>query len=659
MGASDPDLAERRAWATRAVEALTAAAARLDALDVGARDGAARLRQLATRTAADRFRVVFVGGFSTGKSTLLNALLEGPWLPARVSPTTAVPTEMHWGEAPRLTLVQRDGADVALPVEALRDTLALHAHDAREATAELSDRFDDAAYARLELPAPLLRDGVVLVDTPGLDDDPARTARTLAALPDADAAVVVLHATRFLTLGERALLEEQLAPLGLRQLFFVTTMVDLLARLSDDPQAEHAALDRRAQAALGPLVAPTPLSDRFFLVDSRGALEAARAGEDPTPTGIPALRARLIRYLADERGPARERALRDAVDAVARRLDADIALQVAAADAAPEALARRLAAVAPRFEELDRLARQVGATLDVFLAAQQDAAAADLARFLAELETGLPAALEAVDLGAVPSLSLLRPGGRETLAEALRAGLEAHVDAAARAWRLAARARLERSLTRLADELRPVAEDFDATVARILEAITGAPMPRPAAPADEGPPALERWLSLAVGALLLSPGTVAAGLTDGWEGVARGAASRLGTRLALVTLGALSGPVGWAGLALMAAVDAVLVVTSGERHLDRLRSRLAARFHERVVEATPGLDAEVRRQVREALTPLREAVVAAARTEAATWRRTVDELGTQREDAAAAAQELSGRASEARQVLAMLRASLK
>jgi hypothetical protein len=109
----------------------------------------------------------------------------------------------------------------------------------------------------------------------------------------------------------------------------------------------------------------------------------------------------------------------------------------------------------------------------------------------------------------------------------------------------------------------------------------------------------------------------------------------------------------------MAAVDAVLVVTSGERHLDRLRSRLAARFHERVVEATPGLDAEVRRQVREALTPLREAVVAAARTEAATWRRTVDELGTQRDDAAAAAQELSGRASEARQVLAMLRASLK
>ena len=39
----------------------------------------------------------------------------------------------------------------------------------------------------------------MLLDTPGLDDDPSRTARTLSSLPDADAVIFTLSANRFLT----------------------------------------------------------------------------------------------------------------------------------------------------------------------------------------------------------------------------------------------------------------------------------------------------------------------------------------------------------------------------------------------------------------------------------------------------------------------------
>ena len=94
---------------------------------------------------------------------------------------------------------------------------------------------------------------------------------------------------------------------------------------------------------------------------------------------------------------------------------------------------------------------------------------------------------------------------------------------------------------------------------------------------------VERWFSVAMGAVLLSPGAMAAGWTDGYEGALKGAASRLGVRLALLTLGALLGPVGWAGLVLYVVSDAVLLVLTGGSQLKRLRDQVAERLRGQLV----------------------------------------------------------------------------
>jgi hypothetical protein len=64
---------------------------------VGAEDQA---RDLLARLAADRFRLAVIGQFSRGKSTLMNALLGGAYLPMGALPMTSVITTVRYGTKP-------------------------------------------------------------------------------------------------------------------------------------------------------------------------------------------------------------------------------------------------------------------------------------------------------------------------------------------------------------------------------------------------------------------------------------------------------------------------------------------------------------------------------------------------------------------------------
>jgi predicted GTPase len=56
----------------------------------------------------DAFRVIFVGSFSRGKSTTINALLGNQILPSKLAPATAISTVIRYGEEPKATVFFRD-----------------------------------------------------------------------------------------------------------------------------------------------------------------------------------------------------------------------------------------------------------------------------------------------------------------------------------------------------------------------------------------------------------------------------------------------------------------------------------------------------------------------------------------------------------------------
>ena len=126
------------------------------------------------------------GRVSTGKSSLLNRLLDRDVLPVGVTPITAVPTRIGFGRRPRLRVSFADVPARELDVDAL---------------AEYASERQNPANAKrvmrlvVELPAPFLESGVTLVDTPGLGSlATAGATETLAYLPHCDVAAVLVDA---------------------------------------------------------------------------------------------------------------------------------------------------------------------------------------------------------------------------------------------------------------------------------------------------------------------------------------------------------------------------------------------------------------------------------------------------------------------------------
>jgi hypothetical protein len=585
------------------------------------------LRSLAARTREGRFVVFLVGCFSSGKSTLLNALLGAPALPVKVNPCTAILTEVTFAPAPQVEVHFRDGhTEVLAPDVFLARYQLTTAEDA--AGAEADDRFGSVAKAVVGYPLPLLANGVVLLDTPGLDDDPRRTARTLTSLPDADAVIFVLSANRFLTDLERRTLTRDLLPLGLTNLFFPVTMVDLLQNLTDDPGTARREIELRGREFLAPLASGAPFERRFFLLDARSALlarwdrdlKAPRTTPDSTrlgASGIEPFEEALETFLVEERGAVQLRSLAAATTRLRDDLERRAALDRATAADTVEELRRRQTELEPSLRQLEAISRRVERTVDSFVERQQALVWQELRSFVVQTEAELPDAVAGFDLGDLAGFDLFTPKGRSRVEAALHQALEKWLDERMGTWQASLRPRIERSLGELRAELVADADDFDALAARIVTDFAGGALSLPsAAAAGPEPTPIERWFSVAMGAVLLSPGTMAAGWADGYEGAMKGAAGRLGVRLAILALGALLGPVGWAGMVLYAITDAVLVVLTGGSRLKRLRDGVAQALKGRLVAQVDAARDDIAARVREGLAPLRDGLVAAARSDA-------------------------------------------
>lgn len=631
------DFVQRREAAARTLDEL---ADILQPLTAEARH-ADQLKKAAARARDGRFVVLLLGCFSSGKSTLLNALLGRPVLPVKVNPCTAILTEVVYGEVPGVEVRHHDGRIDEHTVEDFLETYQLRTASEDAAGAEAADRFGGVDRAVVKWPLALLRNGVVLLDTPGLDDDPTRTARTLASLPDADAVIFTLSANRFLTDLERKTLTRDLLPLGLTNLFFPTTMVDLLQVIATDPEAELAALTERAHSFLGPLS-----KDRLFPLDARGALHArwdreAGAVRQPADTlalqstGLAAFESNLQRFLIDERGTAQLAQLHATAVRIRGELARQAELDRATAETGVDELRARQAELEPRFEELSQVQRRLERTVDHFVQRTKTVVWQDLRAVMAEAEEELPAAVLDFDLGGLASLDLLTERGRARVESRLRAELEGWLDRRMATWQESLEPKLETALVDLRGELAADAADFEHIADSILGDFSGGsftlPNPTLDEPRDVDP--VERWFAVAVGALLLSPGAVAAGWSEGYEGAMKGAAGRLGVRLAILGLGALLGPIGWAGLVLYAVSDAVLLFTTGGTQLKKIRDKLAVDLEGKLVAQADAARATIEQHVADGLQPLREALVGAADNEVHEMRAMLEHVIAAREEA--------------------------
>lgn len=137
------------------------------------------------------FRVVVMGTFTSGKSSLINALLGSRILPESALPSTAILTFIQFGcdtedvEIHYRDIVNEDGNVTKGAMEHISKEkfMQTYHYDIAD-TEKLSQmggipRFKKVAYSIVRCSLPLVQDGVSIVDTPGLEDKDVATELAL------------------------------------------------------------------------------------------------------------------------------------------------------------------------------------------------------------------------------------------------------------------------------------------------------------------------------------------------------------------------------------------------------------------------------------------------------------------------------------------------
>ncbi|MCX7611242.1 MAG: dynamin family protein [Ignavibacterium sp.] len=164
------------------------------------------------------FDIAVIGEFTSGKSTLINALIGLDLLPTLLQPTTARITFISFSEKQKIILNQNDGKSV----EKDFDPKFL-----KELIADNSSLIESIDTIEVKLTNNLLNNGIVLIDTPGTNDtDEQRVKITYGVIPTADAVIyVTVHPV---TASNIEVFKEHILGNKIKNLFIVVNKIDLL-----------------------------------------------------------------------------------------------------------------------------------------------------------------------------------------------------------------------------------------------------------------------------------------------------------------------------------------------------------------------------------------------------------------------------------------------
>ena len=290
--------------------------------------------QLQRNLKDDSFRIQVVGIVKTGKSSFVNALIGEDILPVDDIPCTAVVSVVKYGkekkamvhfcsplptgllnEIPEVTkrYIEKynygkgtDGKDVQIPpLEVPYDSLYKYVAIPEQSMDILFDKEKLEAYkakigkespynvVELFFPASILRNGVELVDSPGLHEFlPQKDKVTFDYLEKADAAIYLLDATHPVTEEDMKVIELTLLKRGFKDLLMVANRIDRVQK------RELMRIYIQAK------VQEYTTNKEVFAVSAQEACDAMKQNDPDLfqQSGIPQFKEFLINYLIQKKG---------------------------------------------------------------------------------------------------------------------------------------------------------------------------------------------------------------------------------------------------------------------------------------------------------------------------------------------------------------------
>ncbi len=191
-----------------------------------------KLKELRNDIQNDFYTVVVLGEFKRGKSTFVNALLGTSLLPMDILPETATINAIMYRDTPTVQVVLQDGSI-----------------EKGEPTAEYLKRFsarqdgneaEKVRYIKIGYPSELLKNRVILVDTPGVSDlDEQRCDVTYEFIPKANAVIFLLDANSPLKKTEKDFIEERHLPQNISNILFLLNKYDSVDEEEDEELIEE------------------------------------------------------------------------------------------------------------------------------------------------------------------------------------------------------------------------------------------------------------------------------------------------------------------------------------------------------------------------------------------------------------------------------------
>jgi prefoldin subunit 5 len=352
-------------------------------------DSELRLNQLLGRLQEDTLNVAFVAEFSRGKSELINAIFFSDYrqrvLPSSAGRTTMCPTELHFTplHVPSLRLLpietktqpgsladfKHDAAawvEFPLNIDSADDMSAtlMRLADTQRVEAAVAESYglidpEDEETARhlahdghidiprwrhalINFPHPLLKQGLVILDTPGLNAIGTEPELTLSMLPSAHAVLFLLAADTGVTKSDIEIWHHHIAPLGgaSRARLVVLNKID---GLWDELKTEteiNAEIAKQAASSAALLELPI---NQIYPVSAHKALVAKVRGDAAllTRSRLPELEAALTQELI----PCKQALVGESSQLVVEN----------AVVKATELLETRLAAIQDQVDELESL----------------------------------------------------------------------------------------------------------------------------------------------------------------------------------------------------------------------------------------------------------------------------------------------------------------
>ena len=343
-----------------------------------------RLRELEAQMRTSKVMVAFVAEFSRGKSELINAIFFAGYgrriMPASAGRTTMCPTELgydpalapglrllpietrlephsltHWREEKdrwtEIPIDVRDAESLAQTMHKVAEVDWVSLEDARKLGFWSDDSPEDNpspdAHGRVEIPRwrhavlnmphPLLEQGLVILDTPGLNAIGAEPELTVSLIPQAHAVVFILGADTGVTRSDLSIWREHLITEGdvNDTRIVVLNKIDTLWDILNSPAEVDKQIDRQCKASAK--VLDVPLA-HVLPVSAQKGLQAKIRRDAPLlqASRLPALEAVLGEGLLGKRETVLRLAINTGITAL--RAEAERILKVRARDLSEQAL---------------------------------------------------------------------------------------------------------------------------------------------------------------------------------------------------------------------------------------------------------------------------------------------------------------------------------